>query len=177
FFQRNGRPYPISSEDNLKVEITQGSYAIPSSTELGGCDPRSANTARVQFTAKRSGSYCISILIGPNPTHIRGSPFTDIYFLPTHPSPQETGFINYCSTVVCTEKTPHALFIKLRDKYGNLCPISQDFDASDDFAVDLVEMSTGKPIHSAFYWDIQPSLSRIALVLRLDNEGLYSAIV
>lgn len=79
--------------------------------------------------------------------------------------------------MVCTEKTPHALFIEMRDKYGNLCPVSPDFDPSDDFSVDLVEMSTTKPIHSAFYWDTQPNHSRIALVLKLDVEGLYSAIV
>ena len=79
--------------------------------------------------------------------------------------------------MVCTEKTPHALFIEMRDKYGNLCPVDPNFDPSDNFAVDLVEMSTTKPIHSAFYWEVQPKHSRIALVLKLDIEGLYSAIV
>ena len=78
---------------------------------------------------------------------------------------------------MCTEKTPHALFIEMHDKYGNLCPVNENFDPSDDFSVDLVEMSTEKPIHSAFYWDVQSNLSRIALVLKFETEGLYSAIV
>jgi hypothetical protein len=65
----------------------------------------------------------------------------------------------------------------MRDKYGNLCNFDQNFDASDEFSVDLIEISTGKPIHSSFYWEIHSNISRIALVLKLQSEGVYRATV
>ena len=73
FYQRNGRPYPISNHDSLLVEIMHGASKIPPTVQLGGADPAEANTARVAFTVHRAGDYRVAIMIGAK--HIRGSPF------------------------------------------------------------------------------------------------------
>ena len=47
FFQRNGRPYPISNHDNLLVEIMLGSAKVPPTIQLGGVEDSSSNVAQV----------------------------------------------------------------------------------------------------------------------------------
>lgn len=88
FYQRNYKPYPITQNDQLSVHITNGVHNqhVPCSIEFGDLNPSLANTARVSFSAKKSGKYMISICVGNSFTHIRGSPFSDIEFRPLSPS-------------------------------------------------------------------------------------------
>ena len=68
FYQRNGRPYPISNADNLLVEILHGSSKIPPTVQLGGttgADPSQVNVAQVSFTVHRSGSTVLLWWLGP----------------------------------------------------------------------------------------------------------------
>lgn len=176
FFQRNGRAYPICNEDPLLVEVLAGggAHKVACSVELGGADPSHANRARVQFTVRRAGPCVVSVLL--DAAHVRGSPFRKT-FLPDRPDPQKTGFIHHCSTVVCTQSVPHHLFIEPRDKYNNPCIVERGVDPSDDYAVDIVEVSSNRPVPSCFQWGCHPETSRIALVLDLNKEGCYEASV
>ncbi|KAI1295618.1 Apoptosis-resistant E3 ubiquitin protein ligase 1 [Halotydeus destructor] len=178
FFQRNGRPYPICGDDNFLIEVTQGSSKVACSIELGSrVNPLDANKARVQFCARRSGEYQISVLIGPSSfVHIRGSPFART-FVSGPTDPQQTSFVHHSSTVVCTESVPYHLFIEPRDKYDNLCQLSEKSDPSDDYTVDIVEAGTNRPIASPFHWEVHTENSRIGLVLKLDRAGLYRGSV
>lgn len=72
---------------------------------------------------------------------------------------------------------PYQLYIEPRDKYDNLCRLNEKFDPSDDYTVDITELQTNRPIQTPFYWDVQPDNSRIALVLKLDQPGLYRGYV
>lgn len=174
FFQRNGRVYPVSNSDNLLVEITQGAHKIACSVELGGTDPSDANKARVQFSVRRSGEYSIIVLVGN--VHVRNSPFEKC-FLPGAPESQKTSFVHHCSTVVCTEYVPYHLFIEPRDKYANVCAIEPNFDPSDEYTVDIVEINSERPMTKSYRWECHPHLSRVSLVLKFDQEGCYRAIV
>lgn len=73
FYQRNGRPYPISDHDGVLVEIMHGSAKIPPTIQLSGTDPADVNTAKVVFTVHRAGEYKISIMVGAK--HVKGSPY------------------------------------------------------------------------------------------------------
>lgn len=177
FFQRNGRGYPICDEDPLLVEVVAGNgvHKVACSVELGGTDPSMANQARVQFTVRRAGLCHVSVLIGM--VHVRGSPFVKT-FLPGRPDPQKTGFIHHSCTVVCTQDEPHHLFLEPRDKYNNACIVDPSTDPSDEYSVDIIEVSSGRPVTSSCYrWDNHPENSRIALVLTLDKVGCYQVSV
>lgn len=176
FFQRNGRSYPICDEDPLLVEVVAGSGAhkVACNVELGGTDPNLANQARVQFTVRRAGLCHVSVLIGM--VHVRGSPFIK-NFLPGRPDPQKTGFIHHSCTVVCTQDEPHHLFLEPRDKYNNACVIDSSTDPSDEYSVDIVEVSTNRPVPSCYHWESHPENSRIVLVLKLDKVGCYQVSV
>ncbi|XP_077537713.1 apoptosis-resistant E3 ubiquitin protein ligase 1 isoform X1 [Haemaphysalis longicornis] len=177
FFQRNGRGYPICDEDPLLVEVVAGNgvHKVACSVELGGTDPALANQARVQFTVRRAGLCHVSVLVGM--VHVRGSPFVKS-FLPGRPDPQKTGFIHHSCTVVCTQDEPHHLFLEPRDKYNNACIVDPSTDPSDEYSVDIIEVSSGRPVTSpCYHWDNHPENSRIALVLRLDQAGCYQVSV
>ncbi|KAL1434988.1 hypothetical protein MTO96_001543 [Rhipicephalus appendiculatus] len=176
FFQRNGRSYPICDEDPLLVEIVagNGAHKVACSVELGGTDPNLANQARVQFTVRRAGLCHVSVLIGM--VHVRGSPFVK-NFLPGRPDPQKTGFIHHSCTVVCTQDEPHHLFLEPRDKYNNACLVDTTTDPSDEYSVDIIEVSSNRPVTSCYHWESHPENSRIALVLTLDKVGCYQVNV
>ncbi|RWS11873.1 apoptosis-resistant E3 ubiquitin protein ligase 1-like protein [Dinothrombium tinctorium] len=179
FYHRNGKKFHIQSKEHFLIEIIHGTHKIACSVEFAESinNPETINKVKAQFTARRAGDYQIHIMVGTmGLAPIRGSPFVK-NFLPSAPDPQQIGFIHHCSTVVCTEKVPYHLFIEPKDKYGNLCIISDSFDPSDDYGVDIVELSTGRPISSAFYWEVHPHASRIILVLKLETEGLYKGCV
>lgn len=177
FFQRNGRSYPICDEDPLLVEIVagNGAHKVACSVELGGADPNLANQARVQFTVRRAGLCHVSVLIGM--VHVRGSPFIK-NFLPDRPDPQKTGFIHHSCTVVCTQDEPHHLFLEPRDKYNNACLVDASTEPSDEYSVDIIEVSSNRPVvKSCYRWEKHPENSRIALVLTLDKVGCYQVNV
>lgn len=176
FFQRNGRSYPICDEDPLLVEIVagNGAHKVACSVELGGTDPNLANQARVQFTVRRAGLCHVSVLIGM--VHVRGSPFVK-NFLPGRPDPQKTGFIHHSCTVVCTQDELHHLFLEPRDKYNNACLVDSTTDPSDEYSVDIVEVSSNRPVTSCYHWESHPENSRIALVLNLNKVGCYQVNV
>ncbi|KAL3213907.1 hypothetical protein MRX96_007313 [Rhipicephalus microplus] len=176
FFQCNGRSYPICDEDPLLVEIVagNGAHKVACSVELGGTDPNLANQARVQFTVRRAGLCHVSVLIGM--VHVRGSPFVK-NFLPGRPDPQKTGFIHHSCTVVCTQDEPHHLFLEPRDKYNNACLVDTTADPSDEYSVDIIEVSSNRPVTSCYHWESHPENSRIALVLVLDKVGCYQVNV
>ena len=73
FYQRNGRPYPISNGDNLLVEIMHGTNKVALTAQHGGPDAGDMNSTKVAFTVHKSGEYKISVMVGAR--HIRGSPF------------------------------------------------------------------------------------------------------
>ncbi|XP_075591569.1 apoptosis-resistant E3 ubiquitin protein ligase 1 isoform X3 [Dermatophagoides farinae] len=182
FYQRNHKPYPITADDRVSVHITNGSQVVPCSIEFGDLNPSLANVARVTFSPKKSGNYTINILVGNTFTHLRGSPFTDIYFEPLTPSPHETLFVNHCSTVVCTARNLHALIIETRDRFGNLClldsQINKNFDESSDFKVVFTEVSTERRIDTCYFWRREISdNSRIALIIAFESSGVYHALV
>ena len=99
FFQRNGRPYPISNRDYVLVEITHGSSKIPPNIQYGGKAENEANKARVAFTVHRSGEYRISIMIGAR--HIRNSPFNKKFKAGTCSSMINVMFISKSPTWCC----------------------------------------------------------------------------
>ncbi|XP_071041064.1 apoptosis-resistant E3 ubiquitin protein ligase 1 isoform X3 [Parasteatoda tepidariorum] len=174
FYQRNGQAYPICNEDNILIEVTQGTYKIACSIEYGGPQISDANKAKVHFTVRRSGEYQICVLICM--THIRGSPFKK-EFIPGPPDPIKTSFVQHCSTVVGSEDVPTQLFIEPRDKYGNLCTINNDCDPANEYSVDIIEVNTGRPIADSFRWECYPLISRLALVLKFPKEGCYRATI
>ncbi|KAH9426645.1 Apoptosis-resistant E3 ubiquitin protein ligase 1 [Dermatophagoides pteronyssinus] len=182
FYQRNHKPYPITADDRLSVHITNGLQVVPCSIEFGDLNPSLANIARVSFSPKKSGNYTINILVGNTFTHLRGSPFTDIYFEPLTPSPHETLFVNHCSTVVCIAKNLHALIIETRDRFGNLClldsELNKNFDESQDFQVTFTEISTEQQIDTCYYWKREIcDNSRIVLIIAFELSGVYHALV
>ncbi|KFM69498.1 hypothetical protein X975_06284, partial [Stegodyphus mimosarum] len=174
FFQRNGQAYPICNEDNILIEVTQGVHKIACSIELGGPQICDANKAKVQFTVRRAGEYRICVLVGM--THIRGSPFTKT-FLPGPPDPLKTCFVHHCSTVVGSEDIPTQLFIEPRDRYGNHCTVDSQCDPSNEYSVDIIEVTSSRPIPDSFRWECYPLVSRLALVLKFPKEGCYRATV
>ncbi|KAK9675111.1 hypothetical protein QE152_g40630, partial [Popillia japonica] len=88
-------------------------------TELGSpTDPNSANQARVKFTVRQAGQYCITVMVGNQ--HVAGSPFTR-GFTAGPADAQRTVVLRHCSTVVCTASVGHLLYVEPRDEYSNLC--------------------------------------------------------
>lgn len=118
FFQRNGRPYPVSDADNVLVEVTQGLHKVSLVTEVGGCSDKELHTVRCQFSARQAGEYSIAAMVAQ--THVNGSPFLK-KFSPGPPYPQHATLVGHSSTVVCEAMQQHALLLEPRDQYHNLC--------------------------------------------------------
>ncbi|RWS30289.1 apoptosis-resistant E3 ubiquitin protein ligase 1-like protein [Leptotrombidium deliense] len=176
FFQRNGRPFSLQSEEHHFIEIMNGTNKIICNTELIET-VECSHKLKVQFNARRAGVYQIHVLVGTTGlSHVYGSPFTKT-FLPSQPEPQKIAFIHHCSTIVCSEGVPYRLFVEPKDKYGNSCTVEDSFDPSDDYGVDITEISTARPVYNAFHWEVVPQTSKIILVLKLESEGVYKGCV
>lgn len=57
------------------------------------------------------------------------------------PDPLKTCFVHHSSTVVGSEDIPTQLFIEPRDRYGNHCTIDSQLDPSNEYCVDVIEVS------------------------------------
>lgn len=72
------------------------------------------------------------------------------------------------------------MVVELRDRFGNLCDLDdeKDFDASQDFSVDITELISEQKIDSCYYWQRDPSeKSRVQLTFVFVFSGLYRALV
>ncbi|XP_045619348.1 apoptosis-resistant E3 ubiquitin protein ligase 1 isoform X1 [Procambarus clarkii] len=172
FYQRNGRPYPISDADGVLVEITQGIHKVGVVTELGGTGEAEINTARCKFSARQAGQYKISILLANQ--HIRGSPFVK-NFLPGPPDPSKTVMVQHSSTVVCTASQPHHILIEPRDQYHNVCSFSPGQADTDNYSISIVELEGGWTVDAGSIIVYDHTSRRISIQVTLQRPGCYRA--
>ncbi|XP_063585141.1 apoptosis-resistant E3 ubiquitin protein ligase 1-like isoform X2 [Penaeus indicus] len=172
FFQRNGRPYPISDADGVLVEITQGIHKVGVVTELGGTGDAQINTARCKFTARQAGQYKISILLANQ--HIRGSPFVK-NFLPGPPDPSKTVMVQHSSTVVCTANQPHHILIEPRDQYHNVCSFPPGQADTSNYSISIVELEGGWTVDAGSSIVYDHTTRRISIQVTLKRPGCYRA--
>ncbi|WAR20444.1 AREL1-like protein [Mya arenaria] len=117
FLHKNSKLYPISTRDNITVEISHAGSEVTKTMTLGGENAEEANLAKVSFAVHKSGEYTISVMFSSR--HIKGSPFSKKFEAgPIDAS--KTGFMNYTSTVVCTPESSYPLTIEARDSFGNI---------------------------------------------------------
>ncbi|CAL4080991.1 unnamed protein product, partial [Meganyctiphanes norvegica] len=174
FYQRNGRPYPISDADGVLVEITQGIHKVGVVTELGGTGESEINTSRCKFTARQAGQYKISILLANQ--HIRGSPFIK-NFNPGDPDPTKTVMVQHSSTVVCTAGQPHHILIEPRDEYHNVCTFLPGQADTHNYAIAIVELEGGWNVSSNSVVVYDHTSRRISIQISLQWPGCYRAQV
>ncbi|KRT81256.1 hypothetical protein AMK59_5638 [Oryctes borbonicus] len=140
FYQRNGQPYPICDTDQLLVDVSEGNRKMAIITELGSpTDPNSANQARVKFTVRQAGQYCITVMVGSQ--HVAGSPFTR-GFTAGPADAQRTVVLRHCSTVVCTASVGHLLYVEPRDEYSNLCTYGPSDEPTQGYEIDICQFGS-----------------------------------
>ncbi|KAK4320602.1 hypothetical protein Pmani_008539 [Petrolisthes manimaculis] len=172
FYQRNGRPYPISDADGVLVEITQAIHKVGVVTELGGTGEGEVNTARYKFTARQAGQYKICVMLANQ--HIRGSPFHK-NFLPGPPDPEKTVMVQHSSTVVATAGQPHHILVEPRDEYHNLCTFPPGQSDADQYSLSVVELEGGWPVDPKCRPVYDHSSRRVSLQVTLHRPGCYRA--
>ncbi|KAL5008817.1 hypothetical protein ScPMuIL_014398 [Solemya velum] len=172
FFQKNGKPYPVSNADNLLVEILHHGVKVAAVMEVGGTEANTVNVARVSFTVHRAGEYQISVMIGGR--HIKGSPFKKQFDAgPIDAS--KTGFMNFSSTVVCIAGSSHPLTIETRDAFGNLAAYRAD--QNNYFRIRVRESGSNNkyvPATQIFY---DPTHKQLTMHIRMERVGCYQAVV
>ncbi|CAI9739768.1 apoptosis-resistant E3 ubiquitin protein ligase 1-like [Octopus vulgaris] len=172
FYQKNGKPYPVSNYDNIVVEILHLGAKVTTTIDFGSEEPEKSNEARVSFTVHRSGEYLISVLVGF--MHIKGSPFKKS-FQPGAIDATKTKFMNYSSTVVCTVGTSHPLTIETRDMFGNLTPYKTDHQ--NYFKIRVRETGTNcrhNPVTQIFY---DTTSKRLTMHICMEKGGSFQAVV
>lgn len=174
FYQRNGRPYPISDADGVLVEITQGIHKVAVVTELGGTGDSEINTSRCKFTARQAGQYKISILLANQ--HIRGSPFIK-NFNPDCPDSSRTVMVQHSSTVVCTAGQAHHILIEPRDQYHNVCTFMPGQADTHNYAITILELEGGWNVSSNSLIVYDHTSRRISIQISLQWPGCYRAQV
>ncbi|ESO94312.1 hypothetical protein LOTGIDRAFT_215855 [Lottia gigantea] len=172
FFQKNGKEYPVSTCDNVLVEIMHQGIKVGHNMEFGFKEPDLSNMAKVSFTVHKSGTYTISVMIGAR--HIKGSPFNKV-FEPGPIDAGKTGFMNYSSTVVCTAGTSHPLTIETRDSFGNLATYKTD--QSNYFKIRVREAGTNIRYIPTTQIIYDPTGKRLTMHIKMDRQGCYQATV
>lgn len=72
------------------------------------------------------------------------------------------------------------MVVELRDRFGNLCDLDdeKDFDASQDFSVNITELISEQTIDFCYFWHRNPSeKSKVELTFGFEFSGLYRALV
>ncbi|KAK6183620.1 hypothetical protein SNE40_011062 [Patella caerulea] len=172
FFLKNGKIYPVTSHDNILVEIMHQGVKVAHNLESGFKEADSSNMAKVSFTVHKSGTYNISVMIGAR--HIKGSPFNKV-FEAGPVDAGKTGFMNYSSTVVCTAGSSHPLTIETRDSFGNLATYKTD--QSNYFKIKVTEAGTHTryiPTTQIYY---DPVGKRLTMHIKMDRPGCFQAQV
>ncbi|XP_045123430.1 apoptosis-resistant E3 ubiquitin protein ligase 1-like isoform X2 [Portunus trituberculatus] len=172
FYQKNGRPYPISDADGVLVEVTQGIHKVGVVTELGGTGEAEINSARCKFTARQAGQYKVSILLANQ--HVRGSPFVK-QFLPGPPDPSKIVMVQHCSTVVCTAGQPHHILIEPRDQYHNVCSFPPGRPDTHSYAISVVELEGGWTVDPGAVILYDHTSRRVSIQVTLQRPGCYRA--
>ncbi|XP_022903432.1 apoptosis-resistant E3 ubiquitin protein ligase 1 isoform X1 [Onthophagus taurus] len=183
FYQRNGQPYPICDTDRLLVDVSEGTRKMAIITELGSpTDPNSANQARIKFTVRQAGQYCVTVMVGSQ--HVAGSPFHRS-FTPGQTDPQRTVVIRYCSTIVCTANIGHVLYVEPRDEYSNLCTFGPKDDPTQGYEVIINQLGYANEdersdILGANYSvliDYDWITQRVTVQFKFLNEGCFHATI
>ncbi|XP_071079014.1 apoptosis-resistant E3 ubiquitin protein ligase 1-like [Haliotis cracherodii] len=172
FFQKNGKPYPVSNADGILVEIMHAGVKVATSMDYGSVEPTNANLAKVSFTVHKSGEYKISVMIGAK--HIKGSPFTKIFEAGPIDASQ-TGFMNYSSTVVCTAGSSHPLTIETKDSFGNLAAYKTD--QNNYFKIRVREAGSHVKYVPATQIIYDPNEKRLTMHITMEKAGCYQATV
>lgn len=172
FFQKNGTPYPISTADNVLVEILHQNAKVATTIDLGSEEPCNANVARVSFTVHKSGEYSISVMIDGH--HIKGSPFKKT-FEPGPIDASKTGFMNYSSTVVCAAGTSHPLTIETRDSFNNLAAYRTDQKYFFKIRVEEAGTNIRYTPTTQIIYNVQEK--KLTMYIQMEKEGCFQATV
>ncbi|XP_052769261.1 apoptosis-resistant E3 ubiquitin protein ligase 1-like isoform X1 [Mya arenaria] len=172
FLHKNSKLYPISTRDNITVEISHAGSEVTKTMTLGGENAEEANLAKVSFAVHKSGEYTISVMFSSR--HIKGSPFSKKFEAgPIDAS--KTGFMNYTSTVVCTPESSYPLTIEARDSFGNIA--SYKPGQNNYFKIRVTECGSKEkhfPPIQIFYNSRQKQL---LMQIKMERVGCYQASV
>lgn len=177
FYQRNGRPYPISNADQFRVDIRQGENAVATAVQVGASNDADseAHQVKVSFTVRKAGQYHIGLHVSHTP--IRGSPFVK-NFLPGPPDGGATFIVRPSSMAVCTVGTPHQLLLEPKDEFGNACAwahdgLQQQQKALADFTIDCHPMGSTEVVQPCVQWFWVEVMHRLLVHVTFTKEGVY----
>ncbi|XP_077997335.1 apoptosis-resistant E3 ubiquitin protein ligase 1-like [Glandiceps talaboti] len=173
FYRKNGSRYPISTADNVSVDITHRDIKINPTVELGSQAEKPHHTAKVTFTVHKAGTYTISVMVGGVP--IKGSPF-DQLISPGKVEAANTAFLQHSSTIVVTQGEFQELAIEPRDEYGNVCDqkLESTFDNQYDIQVTEIGDTTGESFSPV--WQVTDELrNKIMVHIKMPDTGCYEA--
>lgn len=175
FYQRNGQPYPICDTDQLCVEVCEGARKIATISELGSpIDPSCANVARVKFTVRHAGRYCISVVVDAH--HVPGSPFART-FVAGPADAHRSLVLRHCSTVVCTASVSHLLHVEPRDEYSNVCSFQPGEDPTNGYTVAVSQLGGRSADGYTAALDYDWQAHKINVQLKFVYEGCYHATI
>ncbi|GAB1610051.1 apoptosis-resistant E3 ubiquitin protein ligase 1-like [Argonauta hians] len=172
FYQKNGKPYPVSNYDNIVVEIFHLGARVATTIDFGSQEPDKSHEVKVSFTVHRSGEYLISILVST--IHIKGSPFRKS-FQSGAIDATKTKFMNYSSTVVCMVGDSHPLAIETRDMFGNLTPYKAD--NQNHFKIRVRETCSNTRHIAATQIFYDTSWQRLTMHICMEEAGSFQAVV
>jgi hypothetical protein len=92
----------------------------------------------VKFSARKSGEYRIQVLSGAQ--QVSGSPFSKT-FLPGDLDVEKTEFLRPSPTVLCTTFEDKLLHIRPKDKFENICHVTEKEVAGFQFTADWVGLN------------------------------------
>ncbi|CAH3147874.1 unnamed protein product [Porites lobata] len=172
FYRMNFTPYPISEADYVLVEIMHDNTFIVSSREYGGQKWGDSNMMKISFTVREAGTYKISVLARGTP--IKGSPFTKT-FLPGNVDPVKCSILEGGSILEVQQGIYTPLTVEARDKFGNICPLSEQDVHS--YSVEVTKI--GSKIKTDPELVILPDGNdkNYILHIKLDSEGCFNAVV
>nr|XP_006821499.1 PREDICTED: apoptosis-resistant E3 ubiquitin protein ligase 1-like [Saccoglossus kowalevskii] len=172
--RNNGTRYPISSRDNLSVNIHLGDHKIDPIVEIGSEAEKSSNMAKVTYTVHRAGRYAVSVKLGG--VDICGSPFEKTVN-PGEVVASNTSFLQHSSTFVVTQGEFNELAIEPRDEFGNICDqkLASTFD--NPYEIQVTEVGELKPETFSPVWQVTDEVkNKIMVHIKMPHTGCYKAL-